>query len=250
MSDRASREKEFHDERFADGVGARAQDKYYVAVSKARELLDVAIEKCARDGSVGLEVGCSTGENLERLLTRQVFTAHGIDISGAAVTVAQTRLSRFTPTPQLEVMDANQLRYGDSMFDFCFGSGVLHHLTLPDSVLELRRVLKPSGNFLFLEPLATNPVIQAYRRLTPGDRSADETPLTATHMAQIRRAFPHATFSYFGFFTIPCVLLNRWPALQRPTLAVAALLDKCLFAIPACWRFAWVVVIQGRQNKT
>jgi SAM-dependent methyltransferase len=247
LDERSDREREFHEERFSDGVGARDQDKYYTAVSAARALLDSEVDRCTRQGGTGLEVGCSTGENLERLLTAHAFEAHGIDISAAAVAAAQARMKAFSPMPALEVMDANHMRFGDGLFDFCFGSGVLHHLALPDAVYEVRRVLRPGGLFLFLEPLATNPIIRAYRRLTPAARSADETPLTVEHLSQLRAAFPGVRLTFFGFLTIACVALNRWPRLRRPALALASALDRAIFALPGAWRLAWVVVIRGQR---
>ncbi|MDH5670733.1 MAG: class I SAM-dependent methyltransferase [Myxococcales bacterium] len=249
MNARVDRERRFHDARFSDGIGARDQDKYYPALFAARAALDYAITQCAALGTTGLEVGCGTGQNLAELLSQHRFAAHGIDISREAVAAARKRLVEFDPAPTLDVMDANQLSYENETFDFCFGSGVLHHLSLPSALHELSRVLKPGGRILFLEPLATNPLIQAYRHLTPSARSPDETPLTRSHLRQIEETFPDVRFEYFGFSTLTCVGLMRWPNAAQAALRVASDLDRFLLRLPFVWRLAWVVLIRGQRAQ-
>jgi SAM-dependent methyltransferase len=247
VDERLQREKDFHDKRFADGIGAREQDKYYVAVAPARSYLDEEIAQCAQQGGVGLELGCSTGENLEKLLRRHTFKAFGIDISPFAVDVASKRLRGFTPEPTVEVMDAHRLTYSDKSIDFCFAIGVLHHLRVQEAIEELDRVLKQSGTLLLFEPLGTNPIIQAYRSLTPRARSSDEMPLKRAHLVRIRKAFPSAKFRFYGLLSIPCVYFRRWGWLQQRLLSVASWVDRAIFSIPGAWRLAWVVVVVAKR---
>jgi ubiquinone/menaquinone biosynthesis C-methylase UbiE len=143
-------------------------------------------------------------------------------------------------------MDANALAFPDGMFDLCFGSGVIHHLRLPEALGEIRRVLKIGGTMIFLEPLATNAVIELYRRLTPKDRTADETPLTAAHLDELRRRFRDVKLEYFGFFTLSEMALAKWPRIQDFLHMIARRLDRILFRVPGGWRLAWVVVIVAR----
>ena len=53
---------------------------------------------------------------------------------------------------------------------------IKHHLNLNKSLKELNRILKKGGIMLFAEPMATNPIINIYRKFTPKARSADEHP--------------------------------------------------------------------------
>jgi len=214
----------------------------------AQSAPNASIAERAQPGGVRLELGCGTGENLERLLSNNSFVAYDIDVSGAAMSAARARLAAFKPLPVLDGMDANRMPFKDGIFDFCFGSGVIHHLSLPDAVYELRRILKTNGRLMFLEPLATNPVIEFYRRLTPRARAPDETPLTAKHLAAIRAAFPRVRLEYFGFLTLGCIAFGWWPALQRAATALATSLDRIVFAMLGGWRLAWVVVIYAERD--
>ena len=248
MNERTDRERLFHDQRFADGEGARPQDRFYIAAAEANELLRQKVHDCVGAGGAGLEVGCGTGENLQRLLTGANYEAHGIDISAAAIEAAGRRFERSAAPPRLAVMDANNLQYPNDSFDFVFGSGIIHHLELPKALHELRRVLRADGRMIFLEPLGTNPLIEMYRRATPADRSSDETPLTGAHIADIRSTFDAVQLSFFGFFSLAGLAAGRWPALQRSLIRAGAKLDRWLFKLPGAWHLAWIVIIDAHKG--
>jgi SAM-dependent methyltransferase len=241
------REKAFHDARFADGVGARPQDSFYRAVDDAKESFNQAVRSCASLGGYGLEIGCGTGGNLAALLRQFQFHAYGIDISPNAVRAARQRLSSLAPTPVLEAMDANDLLFPDETFDFCFGSGVIHHLQLPKAFTELRRVVKTGGQIVFVEPLGTNPLINLYRRLTPSNRSSDETPLTRDHISALARTWRDIRLEFYGFFTLAALPLARWSTVQERAIRLLALMDRAIFQIPGAWRLAWMVVIKAKR---
>jgi SAM-dependent methyltransferase len=247
MNAKTNREREFHDARFSDGIGARPQDGFYRAVRDAQDVFNSEIEACVSAGGYGLEIGCSTGDNLERLLKKHTFDSYGIDISANAVEAARRRLAHFSPSPKIDVMDANKLSYRDESFDFCFGSGVMHHLQLPQAFVEARRVIKTGGKLIFMEPLATNPLIQLYRRMTPADRSADETPLTSAHITAIHSIARDVKMEFFGFFTLAGLALAPCPPFQTRFMRLARWMDRMLFKVPGAWRLAWVVIIKAQR---
>lgn len=244
--DRLTREIEFHDQRYADGTGSRPQDHFYVAVRGASELAFAKVVDCARQGGAGLEIGCATGYHTSELLKLHRYRATGIDVSSTAVAVANRHFEGAEAAPVFKVMDANHLEFADGSFDFVFGNGVIHHLELPRAIHEARRVLRPGGRFVFMEPLGTNPLINWYRRSTPQDRSPDEVPLTGVHLAQLRESFDEVQLRYFGLLTLGTIPLRRWPLLQRTLLAVTSALDRVLLAIPLVNRLGWMVVIDAR----
>jgi len=248
METRTSREKVFHEARFADGEGARPQDRFYVAVGEAKAALDAKVDAAAARGGVGLEIGCSTGVKQHRLLSRHSFEAHGIDISEMAIEAAQRRFAGADRRPTLAVMDANHLLYSDQYFDFVFGCGILHHLELPHALQEIYRVLKPGGRLIFMEPLGTNPLIDLYRRATPADRSPDETPLTRAHIQDLERLFDDTQLECFGLFSLLGIPLQRWPKAQARCIAVYSRIDRALFKVPAARSLAWMLVIDARRG--
>ena len=48
-----------------------------------------------------------------------------------------------------------------SKFDYIIGNGILHHLfdNLENSIVNLRKLLKPNGKIIFIEPNLYNPYI-------------------------------------------------------------------------------------------
>lgn len=248
MDERTIREQSFHDQRFAEDHGQRPQDPFYVTVRGAKQLLIEKVRSCATESSVGLEIGCGIGDTIEDLLSRRPFTAHGIDISNTAIALARERFASANPSPHLAVMDANNLEYADDSFDFVYGYGVLHHLQLPHAFMELRRVLKPGGRFIFMEPLGTNPIINLYRRATPNDRSPDETPFTLQHFSELRYCFESPELTFFGGTSLGGILLGQWPQVQHGFLAAATRLDKTLLKLPGLWPLAWMVVINATKR--
>lgn len=204
------------------------------------------VAECARAGGSGLEIGCATGYHTEQLLKIGLFEAHGIDVSSSAIDAANRRFAATAGTASFKLMDANHLEFEDGRFDFVFGSGVIHHLELPRAVAEGRRVLRRGGRYIFMEPLGTNPLINLYRQRTPQNRSADETPLTADHLNQIRAIFDEVDVRYFGFFTLAAIPLRRWPGLQKTALALLRQVDRLFFKLPGAWKLAWMAVIDAR----
>lgn len=247
--DKLTREIEFHDHRYADGVGSRPQDGFYVAVRDASDLLFSKVADCVRTGGTGLEIGCATGYHTEELLKIHRFSAFGIDISSAAIRAALARFAHRDEKPVFQTMNANQLEFEDASFDFVYGVGVVHHLDLPHAIGEARRVLRPGGRYLFMEPLDTNPFIRMYRRRTPEDRSVDETPLTKAHLQALSAHFDEVRLDFFGFTTLVAIPLRRWPAIERTVLGVTGWLDRQLFRLPGLWRLAWMVVIDAKVGN-
>jgi ubiquinone/menaquinone biosynthesis C-methylase UbiE len=101
-------------------------------------------------GTLGriLDLGCGTG-NAGDAFMRAGATVIGADLSVPCVRVAQTRLSAVVRA------DAVALPFADGAFDGVVARGALHHIADPDRTLaEARRVVRPGGRGLFIEPRA------------------------------------------------------------------------------------------------
>jgi SAM-dependent methyltransferase len=112
------------------------------------------------------------------------------------------------------VADTARLPYADGFFDFVYGNGILHHVDVDAAAREVRRVLKPGGRALFIEPLPYNPVINVYRRMARGVRTEDERPLRVSELKRIGRAFASASREEFWLFSLVVFLhfffVRRW----------------------------------------
>jgi ubiquinone/menaquinone biosynthesis C-methylase UbiE len=214
--------------------------KYYAA-SAGRARFAARMLDVARDKDV-LDCGCGKGGKTVDLV-RVARSVTAIDISEFAVQTAKRR-------PRLRrvrfgVMDAAQLAFADAQFDAVIGTSLLHHIAFEPGCREIARVLRPGGVALFFEPLGTNPLINAYRRFTPGQRSDDERPLTRHDLAAAARVFDTVTVEPFDLLTLASAVHPRaqkaQPALARGD---AWLFRRARFARP----LAWNAVLEFRKT--
>lgn len=92
-----------------------------------------------------LEIGVGAGSHAQ-LLASHARSFTGIDLTSYAVQSTQRRLACFGLGGSVEQMDAEQMRFDDSTFDFVWTWGVIHHSADTRRVLsEIYRVLRPGG---------------------------------------------------------------------------------------------------------
>ena len=111
---------------------------------------------------------------------------------------------------------------------------------------ELRRVLKPDGHAVFIEPLGHNPFINLYRWMTPAMRTEDEHPLKWNDLNALKTHFQDVKIECFTFFTFAAIPFRR-TFLFEPLLAFFGLLDRGLFSIPFLRRYAWTAIIHAQK---
>lgn len=107
------------------------------------------------------------------------------------------------------VMDAHSLDFEDDTFDIVFGREILHHLDYDTVAQEMRRVLKPGGQIVFLEPLGRNPVGKLVRYLTPDKRTRFEKPMDKNELEILNRYFD-LELTYFQLFQVPAGAISRF----------------------------------------
>lgn len=242
---RIDRERDFHNHRFS-GETREAQDKYYSAIEHgAREYMQLVRRLSA--GTDVLEYGCATGGNALSLAP-SCRTVTGIDISDVAIDQASGRAARGgIGNASFHAMNAEAMTFPDASFDLVFGSGIIHHLDLERCYSEISRVLKPGGTAVFWEPLGHNVLINRYRDRTPEARTPDEHPLLRRDFTLARRHFGAVDLKFYGLLTLGSVPLRN-TGLFRPVHAVAATLDRILFAVPGLRWQAWytLAVLRAR----
>lgn len=122
---------------------------YYDAIENKRDRLDPLASEYAQYGRWAgkrvLEVGCGVGIDLVRFAQAGAFVV-GIDLSPRSVLLARERLRLYKCRGVVLEGDAEKLVSEDSVFDFVFGWGCLHHMSNPTiAVWEIHRVLKHGG---------------------------------------------------------------------------------------------------------
>ncbi|MBO0662163.1 class I SAM-dependent methyltransferase [Jiella sp. MQZ9-1] len=111
-------------------------------------------------GSV-LDIGCGTG-GLVASLTAAGFQAVGVDPHARALGEAQ----RSSPEGRFAVGRAEALAFDDQSFDAVVFLNSLHHVpvdAMATALSEARRVKRPEGALLIIEPLAEGSVFEVMR---------------------------------------------------------------------------------------
>jgi ubiquinone/menaquinone biosynthesis C-methylase UbiE len=144
-----------------------------------------------------LDCGCGTGI-YAKCFPRKSYV--GIDLSASYIERARSCY----PGYRFQVMDAMSLGFEDGTFDAVIVSGVIHHLSGPESVgllSEVSRVLRPGGILLLWEDIPTrsrvNVIGQLVHKLDVGQhiREADSykellsTFFTVQRMEPMRSGF-------------------------------------------------------------
>ncbi len=107
------------------------------------------------EGRKLLEVGCADGA-----ASRFFAAEHHLDVTGIDVDPELIRIARESsvgvPSLRFMVVDAASLPFQDNRFDIVLSSMVMHHVSRwATAMKEIRRVLKPGGNFIFIDLLTS-----------------------------------------------------------------------------------------------
>jgi SAM-dependent methyltransferase len=239
---RYERERTFHDERFGSDEG-RAADRFYVVNRFAEQDYHRCVLSVA-PGTRALEYGCGTASVAFTLAERGIESL-GIDISPVAVARAtDVADERGLTSVSFAVMNAEHLELPDRSVGLVFGSGILHHLDLDRAAAEVARVLRDDGRAVFLEPLGHNPLINLYRRFTPGMRTTDEHPLRRADIRDLKVRFARVTCRSYVLLAMAAFPLRRFRCLPA-VLARLTTFDAMLFRrFPRLADHAWMVVIE------
>jgi len=184
LQERVQREKDAHTEKDVLAENLRIKSRFpHLDIYPSKQRLFKAIDAYLDhvQGLTVLDYGCGRGALSLKLLHNHVNKVCGIDISEVYIKdcIHQAKTAGYAATSyDFQVMDAHQLTFPDESFDLIIGYGILHHLEPSIALKEIYRVLKPGGRVLLQEPLADNPLLRIFRRLTPDARTEDEAPFT------------------------------------------------------------------------
>jgi SAM-dependent methyltransferase len=243
---RLATEREFHNRLFTEGTRAATVKYYTIAGSSHRHYERLLFSRCA--GRRVLEYGCGTS-TMAMALARRGARLTGIDIADVAIEQAREQARREGLEASFLRMNAEALEFPDQSFDLVCGGGILHHLNVAKAAREIARVVRPEGAAVFIEPLGHNPLINLYRRLTPGLRTPDEHPLTLRDLEMLEEHFGAVEARFFHLTSVGAVLLRRLPGFDLLVKALDAI-DRGMFAVlPVTRRYAWMVVLLLRRPR-
>ena len=239
------REKEFHN-KLQSKKKSRFENIFYKALYNLYEDFNSLIYKKAKQRKV-LDYGCGVGSITEQIAKFNPKELVGIDISEVSISKANENAKKQDLQIEYLVDNCENLNLKENTFDLVFGSGILHHLNIDKAFNQINRVLKKDGEMVFLEPLGTNPLINLYRKLTPGSRSVDEHPFVKKDFDLINSLFKNVKIYYYGFFTLVFFLFYKNPK-NSLSFKIISKLDHYFFKVRYFRNFAWSILIVAKKN--
>lgn len=175
-----------------------------------------------------------------------------IDLSSESVKRVRDKIFKTNSESKCSIleMDCENLTFESHSFDFVFGRGIIHHLDIEKSLQQIQQVLKRKGKFGFIEPLATNPVIQLYRYLTPLDRTPDEHPFKSSDLRLFSKRFHNVHFKFLYALTLlsfPIRILTNNDKFFFKVFNFLNRADELLINIPGYRVLCWDVIITGKK---
>ena len=239
------RERKFHNELHSSGK-ARSQNKFYKALHSLNEDF-INLLKIKTKSAEVLDYGCGAGNFAKEISLFQPKKIVAIDISEEAIKKAKEKLEEGNKKIDYRVDNCENLSLESNSFDVAYGSGILHHLNLKKSLDELNRVLRKNGTIVFAEPLATNPIINIYRKFTPNARSPDEHPFKSEDIKLINSIFKNVEIKYYGFLTLVFFLFYKSPENSKIFKFLSAI-DKIILNTKYLKFLAWSVLIEAKKS--
>ena len=243
---RLKREAEFHDTKYA---GGDSMPRHYASWPTQYVYTEMRDALGDLRGKRVLEYGCGEGWVTRDLASRGANVC-AFDISPQAAENTRSMLAKAKLLEQCSVgvMAAEKLDYEPESFDLAVGFAIIHHLDLAAALRELHRVLKPGGTAYFAEPLATNPLIQVYRRATPQFRTPDEQPLELAKLPALLSGFQSFEHREFYLTALGAVALTYLPGgnwiFPRLSAALHRVDRGLLRVFPALGNWAWYTVLK------
>lgn len=136
-------------DQFVQWYGALGKSRFSNAFTYGRSKIDALVDELFADLTKGaklLDVGCGTGEHLQRAVDGGLG-AFGVEPAPAMLKIAR----RNVPRAEVKQAVATELPFADAEFDLLIMVEVLRYLDRPDTekaLAEARRVLKPGGRLL------------------------------------------------------------------------------------------------------
>lgn len=248
LPSRIEREREFHNQEFADSERAKI-NRFYLITRSSSQWYEEFLRRQA-GGKRVLEYGCGMN-SYAFWLAQQGAQVVGVDISDTAIEQMRER-SHQRPFPErvtFQRMNAEDLEFADNFFDIICGRAILHHLDLHKAFSEIVRTLNSDGHAIFVEPLGHNPILNAYRRRTPGLRTPDEHPLVIRDLKLAEEYFDQVEAHYFHLCSLAAAPLAGSKAFDGALRWLDGA-DRLLFkTLPVMRKHAWTIVLVLSQPR-
>jgi len=225
--------------------------KFYSITKGSNNFLKKWLTKECKNKKV-LDYCCGRG-GTSIFLAKNKANVTGIDISDESIKTCKVSAQeeKVDKNTSFFVMDAEKTNFENNSFDVVVCVGVLHHLNLQIVYHELNRILKPNGKIICNEPLAYNPVIQLYRKLTPHLRTEWESKhiLHKKDIYLAKKYFDKIEKRFFHLFTILAVPFRNSKYFNT-LLSVLEKIDSIILKLPFIKWLSWqTIFILSKPKK-
>ena len=247
LSEINKREKDFHNKlHLSEELERKSQGRFYKALYGLNSDFLNILKNETKIKDV-LDFGCGIGNFTKKVINFNPKKIVAVDISEEAIKKAKNNSNLNSKNIEYRVENCEDLSLNSDSFDIAYGSGILHHLNLNKSLYELKRILKKDGKIIFIEPMATNPIINLYRKFTPNARTSDEHPFKLSDIEFIKSLFANVEVKYYGFLTLVCFLFYKEP--ERSNLfRILKKMDEKILNSRYFKFLAWSVLIKAKKS--
>ena len=200
-------------------------------------------------GSVVLDIGCGEGATSIEL-ARLGFRVIGIDLSDTRVEIARERARREGLDVQFVQGDAERPDLPDESLDLVHCQSILHHLPdVPTALASYRRVLRPGGQLLVMEPGLLHPLAWIRRQFFPtAVHTPDEHPFVPRRLiAAIDAEFEEVETLLSSLTTlgVPVVEKVVGRRVAHGLLRMGEIADAALLRLPGMRELAWLISVHA-----
>ncbi|MFH1045741.1 MAG: class I SAM-dependent methyltransferase [Candidatus Omnitrophota bacterium] len=198
------------------------------------------------EGNKVLEIGCGYGFLTDHL-SRQGFSACGIDIDQEAITVGRSLF----PQADLRISDAYNLPFADNSFDTVVFHEVVHHLDLEKAFKEAHRLTK---NCVIIFDPNPNLIVKLCRKMV---RHIDpEAPFDQVSKTLERQGLEITSLGFSDLFAMPLSggfvgprLVPDLPALHNFLIKLDQAVCNILKAVGCERFFCWRYLIKAQKAR-
>ncbi|MGE0827296.1 MAG: class I SAM-dependent methyltransferase [Candidatus Binatia bacterium] len=206
-----------------------------------------------------LVVGCGFGDDALRL-AKLGADVYAFDLSPDSLSIAKSLAAREGLGIAFAEMPAETLRYESDFFDFIIARDILHHVDIPRTMTEIRRVSRPGALFIVNE-IYSHSIIDRIRHSTLVEKilyprlqrfiygegkpyiTDDERKLTERDIRAITKSLHSLEFKKYFNFIVTRLVPDRYESLAK--------IDRILLMIlkPVAYLLAGRVLLSGHIEK-
>jgi SAM-dependent methyltransferase len=185
------------------------------------DYLPRVVDFSAYKGKRLLEVGCGVGIDLVQFAKHGAIVS-GVDLAEVSISLARKNFALHGADGDLQVMDGEQLQFGDASFDVVYAHGVLQYTAEAARMIdEIRRVLKPGGQAILMVYNRYS-WLNALSRLFGVKLEHEDAPVLNTYSIREFREMLHG-------FTRVQIIPERFPVRTRLQHGVKARVFNAVF---------------------